>query len=369
MRHKSLYLDWYIHVPNVKYDFRSSGINHFQHNLGLKVDLSINYEHGNPDASKYLARRYGVEPENVFISSEGASGQNARIIRCIAERDTSKNEAVVEYPTYEPMLRQAQEHFKSVKRFERCRKDSYRLDADAIRKAVSKRTGVLIITNPHAPSGAVCDANESKAVTNIAHEYGFYVLCDEIYAEFDRKNVPTLFSIDSELGIVTTSFTKAFGLGGLKLGIAVAHQQLVDELYSDVLNTVGNSPNIVQTIALGLLAKNMEDLERHKCKWNSLRSETEKWLNENGIDFFPNKMGVTYWTELPVSDTYRWVNEYAVPRHSLAVVPGTFFLFRTAYQLEKSNMVRLGLGNLTPSKITLLEALEVLKKALTDSED
>ena len=365
MKYRSLYLDWYTHVLNVKYDFRSSGITQFRYNLSLgNVDLSVAYDRGNPDAAERLAKLYRVEPESVFASSEGASGQNARVIRCVAERNLRRNEAVIEYPTYEPLLRQVQEHFKRVKRFERQEKASYRLDPNAVREVVSQKTGLLVLTNPHAPSGAVSDANELKEVMAVARELGFYVLCDEIYAEFDRKTVPTLFSVDPEWGIVTTSFTKAYGLGGLKLGIALAQKEFVDELYADVLNTVGNSPNIVQLIAAEMLAKGRQNLERHKLKWSRLKKEAERLLVEKNLEFFPNRVGITFWVKLPVKDTYRWVNECAMPFYDLVVVPGTFFLFRNGSQLKRSSMVRFGLGGINPEKSNLAEGFQALEKAL-----
>jgi aspartate/methionine/tyrosine aminotransferase len=368
MKHRSLYLEWYTHVPRVKYDFRSSGITHFQYSLFLQnLDLSVAYDHGSPDAVESLARLYKVEQENVFVSSEGATGQNARVMRCLAERNPGKDEAVIEYPTYEPLLRQAQESFKRVKRFERLERDSYRLDADAVRGAVSEKTGVLVLTNPHAPSGAVSDAGELRKVMTLAHELGFYVLCDEIYAEFDRKTVPTLFSVDPERGIVTTSFTKAYGLGGLKLGIALAPKELVDEFYADVLNTVGNSPNIVQLIAAKILNEGKDSLERHKLRWNRLKNEAEKLLTEKNLQFFPNKAGVTFWVRLPIEDTYKWTNEHTIPLYDLVAVPGAFFLFRNGAQLRKSNMIRLGLGGLNPENPNLAEGLDALEKALNTS--
>lgn len=361
----SSYLDWYINVPQVKYDFRSSGVTRFKYDLMLgQVDLSLNYAHGNPEASELLARRYHVQPENVFISSEGASGQNARIIRLIAERNTRKNEAIVEYPTYEPLLRKVQEHFPRTKRLERWEEDAYRLDADELRKVVSEETALLVLTNPHAPSGAISSERELEDIMTIAREHGFCVLCDEIYAEFDREAISLAFSVNPDLGIVTTSFTKAYGLGGLKLGMALAGKGLVDELYKDVLNTVGSSPNIVQLIAVELLTKSSENLGKHKQKWTSLRNMTEKWLKEKGLEYFPNEVGITYWLKLPVADTYKWVNEYAIPHYSLAVVPGAFFLFKSGYKLVKSNRIRLGLGNIDPDKPELTEALEALEKAL-----
>ncbi len=365
MRHPSLYLDWYIRVPKVKYDFRSSGLSGFKYNLMLgEVDLSLNYLHGNPEAAKLLAQRYHVRPKNVFISSEGASGQNARIIRYLAERNPKKNEAVVEYPTYEPLLRQVQEHFPTVKRLERKEKDAYRLDADELRKLVSEKTGLLVLTNSHAPSGAISDVNELKEIMAVAGEYGFYVLCDEIYAEFNRDAIPTVFSVDQELGIVTTSFTKAYGLGGLRAGIAIAEKELVDELYLDTLNTVGTSSNLVEAITVKLLTEDREALEKHKQKWIRLKKETEKWLNEKGFEYFPNNAGITYWVKLPVKDTYRWINEHAIAHYSVAPVPGTFFLFKNDTKLTKTNMIRLGLGNINPNKPNLSNAFEVLEKAI-----
>jgi aspartate/methionine/tyrosine aminotransferase len=353
----------------VKYDFCSSGIGFFKFNLDMgEVDLGVNYAHGNPEAASLLAKRHNVQPENVFISSEGASGQNARVIRYLAERNHEKNEAVVEYPTYEPLLRQVQEHFTRVVRLDRLEKDAYRLDVDALRKVVSEKTGLLVLTNPHAPSGAVSEVNELREVMAFARERGLYVLCDEIYAEFDRKTVPTLFSVDPEYGIVTTSFTKAYGLGGLKLGVALASKRLVDELYADVLNTVGNSSNITQQVAIALLSKAWGNLERHKHKWSRLRSETEKWLCKRGFKFFPNKMGITYWVQLPTPDTHEWMNLHAIPRYSVAAVPGTFFLFKSGYELKRSSMIRLSLGNIDPDRPNLVEGLRALEKALNTYE-
>jgi aspartate/methionine/tyrosine aminotransferase len=364
MQHLSSYLDWYVHVPQVKYDLRSSGTEHFKHDLVLEdVDLSTNYAYGNPEATKLLAERYSVRPENVFISSEGASGQNLRIIKCLAEMCKRKNEAIVEYPTYEPLLRQMQEYFPHLKRLERKAKDTYRLDAEALRKIVSEKTGLLVLTNPHAPSGAVARAEELREVMNVAREYDFHVLSDEIYAEFDRKITPTLFSIDPELGIATTSLTKAYGLGGLKFGTALARKELVSKCYADTLSTVGNSPNIVQLFAVELLTRGKDDLEKHKQKWMRLKKETEKWLNEKNLGYFPNKAGITYWVKTAVKDTCKWINEETIPKHNLALVPGAFFLFKNGYRLETSNFVRLGLGNVNPDNSNLAKAFETLEEA------
>jgi len=365
MRHPSAYLDWYIHVPKVRHDLRSSGLTGFRYDLNLgQIDLSVNYDHsGNPETTRLLAERYDVKPENIFITSEGASGTNARIIRFIAEKNLEKNEAIIEYPTYEPLLRLVQEYFPTVKRFERKKEDNYRLDIESIAKAITSKTGVLILTNPHAPSAAIADPKDMKELSNLAHQHGFHVLSDEIYGEFNRKAVPTVFSMDPESSIVTTSFTKAYALGGLKLGIAILDEQLVKELYQDVLNTIGNSANIVQMVANDLL-RNLSKLEDYLDRWEKIKATTEEWLHDNGMRYFPNNSGVTYWIETSVDDTNKWINDTAIPLYDLAMVPGAHFLFKNDYELTKSNMIRIGLGAIAPTDDNVERALENLENAL-----
>ena len=364
MTRASLYLDWYVHVPKLRYDLRSSGLNGFKYDISLgEVDLSLNYAHGNPEASELLAERYRVKPENVFISSEGASGQNTKVIRYLAERSPNKKEAVVEYPTYEPLLRAVQECFPVVKRLERKEDEGYRLDADELRSIATEKTALCLLTNSHAPTGVIADAGELKQIMDVAGQHGFLVVCDEIYAEFNRHAMPTAFSVDPEFGIVTTSFTKAYGLGGLRTGVVLANKRVVDGLYEDALNTVGPSSNLVEAVTVKLLTEGKQALERHRQKWTHLKRETEKLLSEKSFRYLRNEAGVTYWVQLPVEDTYRWVNDHTIPERSLATVPGAFFLFKDDCELVKSDMIRVGIGYVDPDNSNLTEALDVLEKA------
>jgi len=369
MKHSSLYLNWYVDVPEVKYDFRSSGVGTFRYDLSLgEVDLSTNHAHGNPEAVALLAKRYHVASENVFTSSEGTSGQNARIVRVLSERNPDKKQAVVEYPTYEPLLRQVQEHFPVVERLEREESEGYRLDADRLRKVVSAKTGLLVLTNPHLPSGAASGASELKEVIDVAREHDFHVMCDEIYAEFNREAVPTIFSIDEEHGIATTGFSKAYGLGGLKMGVGIASKQLVDEFYADTLSTVGVFSNIVEITMAKLLTEGRAQMEQNKQKYLRLKKDADKLLTEKSLEYFPNNSCITLWVKLPVKDTYKWINEHTIKRHSWAAVSGAFFLFKNDYTMVKSNRIRLGVGSLNPDNPRLAEGLDVLEKALRTAQ-
>jgi len=362
----SEYLKWYVQYPRLKYDLRSSGILDFQWSVKLeKFNLSETFVGGNPEAREIVAKRYGVLPENVFISSDGASGVNTRIIKCLASRK-GKKQAVVEYPLYEPLLRQTQSFFSDIKRVQRKKENEYRIDQGDLEKVVSDKTSMLVITNPHAPSGVNSSKTELEEIMELACKHEFYVLCDEVYAEFDRSNNPTLFSVEPQWGITTTSFTKAYGLGGLKVGLALASEKLVGQFYQNVLNTIGCGSNLVEAALTNLLTKGKDAMEKHKEKWIKIRRRTEKWLeNIDGISFVPNKCGVTFWLELEkVRDTYRWTNEYTIPKIGLSTVPGAFFLYEDGYAIVKSNQVRLGVGNIKMG--VLDEALSAFEKVVNE---
>jgi len=366
----SNYLDWYVHLPTLKHDLRSSGISNFKWKLNLgEIDLTQNYPNGNPEALKLLANRYSVKPENVFISSDGASGQNTRVLEYLSVIK-HRTQAVVEYPTYEPLLRQAQAYFRDIKRIERRKESNYRFDLDELERVISDKTTVLVLTNPHAPTGVSLSQKELKEIMEVARDHHCYVVCDEIYAEFNRENNIPIFSVDAELGIVTTSFSKAYGLGGLKAGITVASKEIVDELYSNLFNTAGCDSNLVEIVFIDLLTNGRNALERHKQKWDALRSETIEWLEQKDrmMSYTSNSCGVVFWLATQIRDTYKWVNQYTVPKFSLAVVPGAFFLFKK-YEINQSNQVRLGIGKINPEKPNDLgKALQSLEEALRKGE-
>jgi aspartate/methionine/tyrosine aminotransferase len=363
MKYESEYLKWYVNLPKLKYDFRSSGISFFNYNLKLdNLNLNENFAFGNPKSIDLIARRYSVKSENIYISCDGASGQNLRILRCISE-NKQKNEVIVEYPTYEPILRLAQEYFFNVKRVFRDEKNNYKIDIDDLRKKASLNTGLLILTNPHAPSSEILSKKELIEIAEIARDYDFFILCDEIYGEFNRNIVPTIFSIDPERCITISSFNKAYGLGSIRLGIGISNESLVKKFYLDTINSIGNSSNIVQIIVYHLFNDCFDELEKHKNKWIHLRKKFEDWMDDNNIEYYKNKIGVSYWLRTNFDNTFNWINNKTIPILGLSPIPGGFFLMENDYKVPISNMIRVGLGNFNPDDNFFFEALEKLERA------
>ena len=100
------------------------------------------------------------------------------------------------------------------------------LDLDALEAAFVRRTRVLVLANPHNPTGRVLRRDELAAIAELCAAHRVWVLADEIHAPLTlagAEHVPWLeVSEDARAwGIAVTSASKAFNVAGLKAALAV----------------------------------------------------------------------------------------------------------------------------------------------------
>lgn len=103
-----------------------------------------------------------------------------------------------------------------------------RFDAGAIREAMQREQPALVIlTSPNNPTGLAMPLHEIEA---IVQEAPGIVVVDEAYVEFnEEESAQTLLEAYPHL-ILLRTFSKAFGLAGLRLGYLMAHPALIAEL-------------------------------------------------------------------------------------------------------------------------------------------
>jgi aspartate/methionine/tyrosine aminotransferase len=107
------------------------------------------------------------------------------------------------------------------------------VDADALERAATPRTKLIVICNPNNPTGARFDAGDLDRIVAIAARHGSWLLADEIYrgAERDGRETPTIWG-RYDRAIVTSGLSKAYALPGLRIGWIVATPPLVAALWS-----------------------------------------------------------------------------------------------------------------------------------------
>lgn len=114
----------------------------------------------------------------------------------------------------------------------------WQLDVDSLKKAVTIKTKVIVVTNPNNPTGYVLSEDEMEIIIREARRVGAWILSDEIYrgAEVSGPLSPTFFGRYEKV-IVTSGLSKAFGLPGLRTGWIVAPPKMISHLcqYHDYL--------------------------------------------------------------------------------------------------------------------------------------
>ncbi len=107
----------------------------------------------------------------------------------------------------------------------------FRYDLQAMKKAVSPRTKIIFIANPDNPSGTYVTAKEvGEFMRGLSRNIIIYF--DEAYYELaDKRDFPqTLKYLKNYNVIIARTFSKAYGLSGLRIGYGIARPQMIDYL-------------------------------------------------------------------------------------------------------------------------------------------
>jgi aspartate/methionine/tyrosine aminotransferase len=107
--------------------------------------------------------------------------------------------------------------------------DGYHLDLDAIEKAISSKTRIVIISSPNNPSGGVIDRKSLHGLARIAEEHDLYVISDNCYEDFlyegDLDNFSSIPGM-RERTLVVNSLSKTFSMTGWRVGYIAAERSL-----------------------------------------------------------------------------------------------------------------------------------------------
>ena len=107
----------------------------------------------------------------------------------------------------------------------------FRVDVDALLDAVDERTRLVFVVNPGNPSGTVI-ANDEIRRLRAALPDKVLLLVDEAYSEFVEPgfNMPLFDLVDGGNTVVTRTFSKIYGLAGLRVGWGYFPPSVVDNL-------------------------------------------------------------------------------------------------------------------------------------------
>lgn len=179
-----------------------------------------------------LERRYGARFPVDGISALGSTVAGM-VYGCRAFAEPG-DEVLLLTPLYPPFKRSVVETGRVPVEVELVRgPERYEVDMDALRAAVTPRTRLLMLCNPHNPIGIMYRREELEAIAELVLEHDLWVVSDELHADisYGGRHVP-FASLAPEVAARTVTLygpTKAFNFPGLGICFALTSGPEVKE--------------------------------------------------------------------------------------------------------------------------------------------
>jgi histidinol-phosphate aminotransferase len=161
--------------------------------------------------------------------------------------------------------------------------DGFRFPLEAMLAAIHPRTRLIAIANPNSPTGATVTRAAIIAIAEAAPQA--VVLVDEAYYHFFGESVIDLIGKLPNLAVART-FSKAYGLAGLRLGALIAAEDTMQWLRRVI------SPYSVNQLALACLPAALEDrayLDGYVAEVKVARTELAQTLTDLGLEHWPSQ--------------------------------------------------------------------------------
>lgn len=176
-----------------------------------------------------------VPPEALVFIPGVVTGSNL-VCRAYSQAGDS---ALVLTPTYSPILL-APVNAGMVRQdfsLDSTAGSSYAIDFDALEAAVTSRTRILMLCNPHNPLGRVYRQEELERLADICVRRDILICSDDIYCDwaFDRRRYVPIASISPEAAertITLMGTSKSHNLAGIKCGIAIIQNPAAREKFN-----------------------------------------------------------------------------------------------------------------------------------------
>lgn len=171
---------------------------------------------------RVIAERERILPEQIFLGN-GSDEAIDLLFRAFCEPRI--DEAIITPPTYG--MYEISAAINDVKICRVALDENFYISPDCILDAVEKQTKIIFLCSPNNPTGNLL---ERAAVLKIAEKFTGIVVVDEAYIQFsgapsficELENFPNL--------VVLQTFSKAWGLAGLRIGVAFANAPIIEIL-------------------------------------------------------------------------------------------------------------------------------------------
>jgi aspartate aminotransferase len=162
----------------------------------------------------------------------------------------------------------------------------FKLTPEALRRAITAKTRLLILNSPSNPTGSVYAPNEIKALGDLCVEHGVLIMSDEIYEHllYDgavHQSVASFSPRHQEHTILVHGFAKAWSMTGWRLGWCAAPEPIAKAMDAIQSHSTSNPTSFAQKGAVAALTGPQDHLPVWLAEFN--RRRTFAWKCLSGI--------------------------------------------------------------------------------------
>jgi len=291
--------------------------------------------------------------ESEITITAGASMAN--FLSIMAHTDQA-SPVLVEQPVYEPMRNLPPLFGGRTVALPRLNGDGWKVTPPKLKKALEETNAKLVvISNPHNPSGVMMDAKEVSALVEVASNAGAKIILDEVYAEFHNWNPAELAEATREGFLIRlSSLTKVYGFGPLRIGWILSDEETTQKLHELTNYTYAVHGAINERIghAVWQQRERFRDEATKRAAFN-LDIMRKFLTTQERLSWEDPKAGILGFVRVSgLEDTTEFVAHLRT-EDNVMVVPGHFFGLKDGF--------RVGLGN-RPDQVRI--ALQRLGKRL-----
>lgn len=196
------------------------------------INGSHRYPHRRYDELiKLIAIREGLAPENIVLGAGSTEIMNMAILAY-----GRRGEILTSDPTYFDFIFYAEQAGCSIRRVPV--DDHFKIDLKTMASQINSTTSLIYICNPNNPTGTIIESRSLRAFCEETSK-NFLVFVDEAYHDYvEDPNYSSMVSLikEGKKVLITRTFSKIYGLAGLRIGYGLAHPEIIDNLKKAQMN-------------------------------------------------------------------------------------------------------------------------------------
>lgn len=308
--------------------------------LNLRT-LRLNYGDvkGLNNLREAVANSYNRKKQNVLITL----GASEAIFLALHTLLRPGDRALVCKPAYQSLSEMASTAGAKVIEYEYLEQRQFAPDLEKLKRLLKQKPAprVLVINNPHNPTGQMFDETTLKELLAAARRVGTQVVVDEVFRGIVIESAavaPSATALDRK-AIVIGSLSKVYGLAGLRVGWLVGPSKFIKDCIHLRYYTSLVPPSIVQQLAVVALQNRDSILAKTQRNVTTNYKYAKRWLAANNdiVDWIPAQAGLVMLLKIKSKATAKFVGQLAT-RCKVFLVPCS-----TGFNMPEGYL-RLGLG-------------------------